>query len=107
MTDDDKKGLPNTYTDFIEKFPELGDAHESIGKAVDLAGTLDAKTFALIKIGCTLGANLESALRSHVRRATEDGASKVEIEQAILLGMNTCGFPRTVAAWQWARQALA
>ena len=25
-----------------------------------------------------------------------------EIEQAILLGMNTVGFPRTVASWSWA-----
>ena len=29
-----------------------------------------------------------------------------EVEQAILLGMNTLGFPRTVAAWSWATKQL-
>ena len=30
-----------------------------------------------------------------------------EIEQAILLGMNTVGFPRTTAAWSWVGVARA
>jgi len=98
--------LPSTYKAFIKRFPALGNAHEVVGKAVDQAGTLDAKACALIKVGISLGAGLESALRSHVRRAKESGVSDVEIEQAIVLGMNTCGFPRTVAAWQWARQEI-
>ena len=96
--------LPNTYQAFTAKFPELGAAHEHIAKAVDHAGPLDRKTCELVKIGLATGAGLESAVRSHVRRALEAGASEQEIEQAILLAMNTLGFPRTVAAWSWARQ---
>ena len=69
-----------------------------------VAGPLDAKTLALIKIGICIGAGLESALRSHVRRAMQHGATPAEVEQAILLGMNTVGFPRTVAAWSWAQE---
>ena len=34
----------------------------------------------------------------------QQGASKEEIEQAILLGMNTVGFPTTVAGWMWAQK---
>ncbi len=98
----DSTKLPQTYKDFITKFPELGAAHESVAKTVDVVGPLDAKQCALIKMGICVGANLESAFRSHVRRALQHGASPDEIEQAILLGMNTVGFPRTVAAWQWA-----
>lgn len=94
---------PKTFRDFAAKFPELAEAHQTVGATVDRLGPLDAKTLALVKIGISLGAGLESALRSHVRRATAAGASEAEIEQAILLGMNTCGFPRTVAAWSWAR----
>lgn len=96
--------LPGTFKDFITKFPALGRAHEQVAKAVEAAGPLDAKTCALIKIGICVGAGLESATRSHVRRAMEHGASETEIEQAILLAMNTVGFPKTVAAWAWARQ---
>lgn len=96
--------LPGTFKAFVEKYPALGKAHESVAQAVEAAGPLDAKTLALIKIGICLGAGLESALRSHVRRATQAGATEGEVEQAILLGMNTCGFPRTVAAWAWAQE---
>lgn len=95
---------PVTYKNFVGKFPALGDAHESIAKAVSEAGPLDPKTCELVKIGLSIGAKLETALRSHVRQATEHGATREEIEQAILLAMNTCGFPTTVAAWRWAQQ---
>jgi AhpD family alkylhydroperoxidase len=98
--------LPATFKSFIEKFPALGQAHEQVAKSVASAGPLDRKQCELIKIGISLGAGLESALRSHVRRALESGATIAEIEQAILLGMNTCGFPRTVAAWNWAWQQI-
>lgn len=97
---------PDAYQDFIARFPELGEAHERIARAASAAGPLDAKTRSLVKIGICLGAGLESAIKSHVRRALENGASEAEIEQAILLGMNTCGLPRTVAAWSWARRLL-
>lgn len=98
--------LPGTYKRFIGRFPELGDAHEKVAEAVAKAGTLDAKTCALIKIGICVGAGLESALRSHVRRAIQHGASIEEIEQAVLLAMNTVGFPSTVKAWSWAWQQI-
>jgi alkylhydroperoxidase/carboxymuconolactone decarboxylase family protein YurZ len=101
-----QKELPRTFKEFVGKFPEIGQAHERIGKAVEGYGPLDSKTCALIKIGLSVGAGLETATRSHVRRALEAGASEAEIEQAVLLAYNTCGFPRTVMAWQWARQQI-
>ena len=98
--------LPVTFQNFIQKFPALGEAHQQVAKAVDAAGPLDRKTCELIKVGICLGGGLESARRSHVRRAMQHGATETEVEQAILLGMNTCGFPRTAAAWQWARTQI-
>jgi 4-carboxymuconolactone decarboxylase len=99
--------LPTTFEEFVSRFPLLAEAHESIAKTVDDTGPLDRKTGELIKIGICLGGGLESALRSHVRRAIEHGATKQEIEQSILMGMTTCGFPRTVAAWKWAQEQFA
>ena len=101
-----KEKLPGTFKEFITKFPELGQAHEQVAKAVEQVGPLDAKTCALIKIGICVGAGLESALRSHVRRAMQHGATEQEIDQAVLLAMNTVGFPSTVAAWSWAHQQI-
>jgi alkylhydroperoxidase/carboxymuconolactone decarboxylase family protein YurZ len=69
------KKLPGTYKKFIGRFPELGAAHEHVARTVRAAGPLDRKTCALIKIGSCVGAGLESALRSHVRRAMQSGAN--------------------------------
>jgi AhpD family alkylhydroperoxidase len=102
-TSDSKSKLPGTFRELMEAFPEITEAHAQMATAVEGAGPLDAKTCALIKIGVSVGAGLESALRSHVRRATQAGASHEEIVQAVFQGMNTVGFPRTVAAWSWAR----
>jgi alkylhydroperoxidase/carboxymuconolactone decarboxylase family protein YurZ len=102
----DGKDIPATFKAFVARFPELSAAHEKIAKTVDKLGPLDRKTCELVKIGSSLGAGLESATKSHVRRALEAGAAAAEIEQALLLGMNTCGFPRTAAAWKWAREQI-
>lgn len=106
MTDQAVENLPGTYKAFVAKFPEIGKAHEAVAAAVESYGPLDRKTRELIKIGICVGASLESATRSHVRRALEAGASEAEIEQAVVLAVNTCGFPRTVAAWRWAREQI-
>ncbi|MCA9134424.1 MAG: carboxymuconolactone decarboxylase family protein [Planctomycetales bacterium] len=103
MTEEKQPELPGTYRQLMEQFPDITTAHDSMASAVESAGPLDAKTCALIKIGVSVGAGLESALRSHVRRAKQAGASEREVVQAIFQGMNTIGFPRTVAAWSWAQ----
>jgi 4-carboxymuconolactone decarboxylase len=96
--------VPSTFSAFAQRFPALAEAHENMTDAAQTAGPLDAKTCALVRIGLALGAGLESAVRSHVRRAAEAGATEEEIEQAIVLGATTLGFPRTIAGWTWAKQ---
>lgn len=97
--------LPSRYIRFLERFPELGAQHQAMGEALQ-AGPLDRKTCELIQIGICMGAGLESATKSHVRRALQAGASKPEIEHAIVQGMNTCGFPRVNATWTWALEQM-
>ena len=103
MSQETKSSIPGTYRNLQEAFPEVTAAHDQMASAVERSGPLDEKTCALIKIGVSVGAGLESALRSHVRRAMQAGASEEEIVQAVFQGMNTIGFPKTVAAWSWAR----
>lgn len=98
--------LPTTFKQFVRRFPQLAAAHQAIGEHTATMGPLDKKTQHLIKIGICLGAGLESAMRSHTRRAIQAGATEAELEQAVMLGMTTCGFPRTVAAWQWVQEQL-
>ena len=101
MADDPNK-LPGTYREIASKFPSLTDAHDQMSRAAEQAGPLSAREQALVKIGMCVGAGLESALRSHVRRAAQLGISREEIEHAIMLGMTTCGFPRAASAYAWA-----
>jgi alkylhydroperoxidase/carboxymuconolactone decarboxylase family protein YurZ len=44
--------------------------------------------------------------RAATSAGPENGASEAEIEQAILLVLNTCGFPRTIMGWRWAREQI-
>jgi len=97
---------PRTFRAFVERHPRLAAAHRDIAAAVEAAGPLDARMRALVKIGLCAGARLETALRGHVRRALSGGATPEEIEQAILLGMNPCGFPPSIAVWKWAREEM-
>ncbi len=103
---DDNNKTPATFRQFIQRFPTLGESHERVAQAVAQSGPLEAKTLSLVKMGICIGAGLESAFRSHVRRAMQHGATVEEIEQAVLLAMNTVGFPRTVMVWQWAWQQI-
>lgn len=96
--------VPKTFKRFITQYPQLGEAHETIARATEAAGPLDRKQCLLVKVGVCVGAGLESALKANVRKALQAGATPTEIEQAILQGMNTVGFPRTVAAWSWAQE---
>ncbi len=100
----DASPAPGTFRRIVKAFPAIAAAHEQMARAVDSTGPLDRATCELIKIGICVGAGLESALRSHVRRAIQAGATQVSIQQAIFLGMTTVGFPRATAAWSWARQ---
>ena len=98
--------LPSTYLAFASRFPELAESHAAANQSVVDGGPLDERQCELIKIGICLGAGLESALKSHVRRARRHGASVEEIEQAVALGMTTTGWARTVAAWQWVHEQI-
>lgn len=103
---DQDSDLPRTFVTFTERFPEVVKAHSTMGKALDASGPLEPRTAELVKLGVCVGASLESATKSHVRRALEAGATREEIEHTVIQGMNTVGFSRTVMAWVWATEQL-
>lgn len=98
--------VPYTFQRFTRRFPEIAGAHEAIARAGDESGGLDRKTLELIKLGMCVASGLESATKSHARRALQHGASRDEVEQAIVAGVNTCGLPRVIMAWQWATEQM-
>jgi alkylhydroperoxidase/carboxymuconolactone decarboxylase family protein YurZ len=48
----------------------------------------------------------KGAVRSNVRKAMEEGASREDVEHAVVLAITTVGFPATVAALGWVNEVL-
>ena len=101
----DKK-LPSAYRRFGDAQPRIMKAYEELSAATLAEGPLDRKHAELVKIGITVGAGLEGATHSHVRRALEAGAQPEEIRHAIRLALTTVGFPTMMAALGWANDVL-
>jgi len=94
---------PQTYRDFIGRFPELGKAWDLVHDGGKNAGPLDEKTQRLVKLAIAIGAKQEGAVHSSVRKALASGVAREEMEQVVALAVSTLGFPATVAAFCWVR----
>ena len=101
-----EKKLPSAYRRFTTDHPRIGDAYERLSDAVLTEGPLARKDAELVKIGIAVGARLEGAVHSHVRRAREAGASPDEIRHAVRLALTTIGFPGMMAALSWTNEVL-
>lgn len=98
--------LPEIYEQFRRDFPALAQAYDGLSGALHEAGPLDQRARRLVKLGIAVGAESEGAVRSHVRKALDDGISRAEIEHAIALSLTTAGFPPMIAALKWAREVF-
>ena len=102
-----EKKLPSAYRAFATDHPGVIQAYEQLSTACLTEGPLDRKHAELVKIGIAVGARLEGAVHSHVRRAREAGATAEEIRHAIRLALTTIGFPSMMASLSWANEVLA
>ena len=102
-----EKKLPSAYRRFGTEHPRLAEAYERLSDASLSEGPLDRKSAELVKVGIAVGARLEGAVHSHVRRALEAGASADEIRHAVRLALTTIGFPTMMAALGWVNDVLA
>ena len=96
---------PETYSEFVEKYPKLGRAWSLIGEA-GLEGPLSAREARLVKLGVAIGALREGAVHSSVRKALAEGLIPEDVEQVIALAASSLGLPATVAAYTWARDTI-
>lgn len=93
---------PTAYTQFVEKFPQLGQAWDQVHEAGS-KGPLDEKTQRLVKLAVAIGAMREGAVHSSVRKAASAGVTPAEIDQVVALAAGVLGFPSTVAVFTWTR----
>jgi AhpD family alkylhydroperoxidase len=99
--------LPAPYERFRREHARLWGAFDRLGATAADDGPLDARTRELVRLGMAAAARSESAVRSHVHRALEAGASREEVEHAVVLAITTVGFPAMMAALTWAQEAFA
>jgi 4-carboxymuconolactone decarboxylase len=98
--------LPDIYKEFQQQFPEVAKAYDELAVKCHDWGPLDEKTRRLVKLGVAMGLNSEGAVKSHARRALEEGITAEELRHVILLAFTTAGFPTMIAAMKWVGEVI-
>ena len=96
-----RKQTPKNYQSIIRKYPHLMAALDAVGKAAADAGPLPEKTRHLVQIGAAAAIRSEGAVHSHTRRALAAGATRDEVQHAVIAATSTIGFPNVMAALTW------
>ena len=91
---------------FESQYPEVAKLYEELGVKCQSAGPLDAKTRYLVNLGIAVGAVSPGAVKSHARKALEQGATSEELHHALLLALTTVGFPAMIAAIGWVEEVI-
>src|SRR3972149_9682588 len=102
----DVEGLPSTLQRFIKAYPDVWSAHEKLGIESAKAGPLGEKEIQLIKLAVTGSQMLETEYKTHVQKAVEAGATRAEIEHAIIQVLPLVGMGRTMMAMKWYQETL-
>ena len=98
--------LPDIYKEFKQQFPEITKAYDDLAVKCHGWGPLEEKTRRLIKLGVAIGLNSEGGVRSHARRALEEGITPDELRHAVLLAFTTAGFPTMIVAMKWVDRVI-
>lgn len=98
--------LPDIYKEFKQQFPEIAKAYDELAVKCHGWGPLDEKTRRLIKLGVAMGLSSEGGVRSHARRALEEGITSDELRHAVILAFTTAGFPTMIAAMKWVGEVI-
>ncbi|MGD0660925.1 MAG: carboxymuconolactone decarboxylase family protein [Syntrophorhabdales bacterium] len=94
------KDLHEIFTVFRKDFPAVNKGHEALGKLIhEKSGPLPEKVRWLIKVAISGASGHKISLETHIARAREAGATEDEIKHALLLIIQTTGFPTFMEAY--------
>ena len=92
--------LHEIFTTFKKEFKRVYQKHEALGKTIhEQAGPLPEKIRWLIKVAISGASSHPIALETHIARARDAGATEDEITHALLLLIQTTGFPTFMEAY--------
>jgi len=69
------------------------------------AGPLKEKEIQFVKLAITGSLMLETSFKTHVQKALHAGASRLEVEHAVLQMLPILGLARTMMTMKWFREA--
>jgi 4-carboxymuconolactone decarboxylase len=98
--------LPDIYQEFRQQFPEIAVTYDELAVKCHGWGPLNEKTRRLVKLGVAIGLSSEGGVRSHARRALEEGDTPDELRHAVILALTTAGFPTMIAAFKWVEEVI-
>ncbi len=94
------KDLHEMFTIFKKEFQAVHEAQEALGEVIHgQAGPLPDKVRWLIKLAISGATGHQFALETHITKAREAGATEDEIKQALLMIVQTTGFPTFMEAY--------
>jgi len=95
------KDVHETFTQFKAEFPKVYAGHEALGKVIhEESGPLPEKTRWLLKIAISGASGHSKALATHIGKGRECGLTDEEIDHALLLLIQTSGFPTFMRAYE-------
>ncbi|MBI2856980.1 MAG: carboxymuconolactone decarboxylase family protein [Chloroflexi bacterium] len=98
--------MPEVYKDFRARHPDIARSYDDLALKIHNAGPLDEKTRRLVKLGIAIGLHSEGGIRSHARRALEEGVSAEDVRHVVMLAFTTAGFPTMIAASKWVEEVI-
>jgi AhpD family alkylhydroperoxidase len=88
------------FTVFKKEFAEIYQGHEALGRKIhEEGGPLPEKVRWLIKAAVSGASRHALALETHIAKARKAGATDAEINHALLLLIQTTGFPTFMEAY--------
>jgi alkylhydroperoxidase/carboxymuconolactone decarboxylase family protein YurZ len=92
--------LHKIFTKFKKEFSKVHSDFEALGKEIhEKSGPLTPKTCWLIKIAISATSRHQLALETHIMKAKEAGVTDDEMKHALLLLIQTAGFPTFMEAY--------
>jgi AhpD family alkylhydroperoxidase len=94
------KDIHKIFTTFKKEFPRVYSGHEALGREIhENSGPLPEKIRWLIKIAASAASQHTIALQTHIMKARNAGVKDDEIKHALLLLIQTAGFPTFMEAY--------
>jgi alkylhydroperoxidase/carboxymuconolactone decarboxylase family protein YurZ len=93
--------LPRFLQKVIQRYPEVWQSYENLGKEITSIGALDSKTQHLVKLSIAIGAGREGAVHSHTKRCVKAGIPNEQMFQTAMLAVTTIGWSGAMAALSW------